>query len=70
MMSNIEFLFMCLLAHFSIELLVFVMLSCMSCMSSSSILDIKPVNIFSHSIGYLFILLIVSYTGQNLFSLV
>ena len=47
----------------------------LSCVSSLYILDINPlsdicfVNIFSHSVGGLFILLIVSFTVQKLFSL-
>ena len=47
----------------------------LSCMSSLYILDIKPfsdiwlTNIFSHSVGCLFILLIVSFALQKLISL-
>ena len=51
----------------------FFILSCMSCLH---ILDINPlsvisfVNVFSHSVGYLFILLMVSFAAQKLLSLI
>ena len=53
-------------AHFLSELLDFLLLSCMS---SLYILDVNPLpdtqfaNIFSHSIGCLFILLMVSFAA-------
>ena len=56
-------------AHFLIELFVFLMLSCMSCLY---ILKINPFSvslfatIFSHSEGFLFILFIVSFAVQKL----
>ena len=60
-------------AHFLIGLFVFLILSCMSCLC---ILEIKPLsvilfaNIFSQSIGYLFILFMVSFAVQKLISLI
>ena len=51
----------------------FLILSCMSCLD---ILEIKPllvasfVNIFSHSVGCLFVLLIVSFGVQKLIRLI
>ena len=58
-------------AHFSVRLLVFLKLSCMT---SLYILDISHLsgmfaNIFSHSVGRLSILLIISFAMQKLFCL-
>ena len=60
-------------AHFWIGLFVFLILSCMSCLY---ILEINPLsvasfeNIFSHSVGCLFILYMVSFAVQKLLGLI
>ena len=60
-------------AHFLIRLFVFLLLSCMSCLY---ILELKPLlvaslaNIFSHYVGCLFILFMVSFAVQKLVSLI
>ena len=60
-------------SHFLIGLFVFLVLSCMSCLY---ILEINPLSvvsfaiIFSHSEGFLFTLLIVSFAVQKLLSLI
>ena len=59
-------------AHFLIGLFVFLILSCMS---SLCILDINPLSVlsfaifFSHSVGCLFTMLVVSFAMQKLLSL-
>jgi len=59
-------------AHFSIVMLAFLLLSCISCLY---ILEIKPLSvasfeaIFSHSVSCLFVFL-VSFMVQNLVSLI
>ena len=59
--------------HFLIGLFVFLLLSCMSCLYA---LEIKPLsvalfaNIFSHSVGCLFVLFMVSFAVQKLICLI
>ena len=60
-------------AHFSIGLLGFLLLSCISCLYIS---EIKPLliasfaTIFSHSVSYLFVFFLVSFAVQKLVSLI
>ena len=60
-------------AHFLIGLFVFLILNCMSCLY---ILEINPLlvpsfaNIFSHSVGCIFTLFMVSFAVQKLLSLI
>ena len=70
-MSSLEKCLFGSFAHFFIGFFVFLLLSFVS---SLLILDINPlsdvlVNMFSHSVGCLFILLMVSFAVQKLFSL-
>ena len=60
-------------SHFSVRLFIVLLLSCMNCLY---IMEIEPelvasfANIFSHSVGCLFVLFLVSFAVQKLLSLI
>ena len=71
-MSSLEKCLFRRFAHFSIGLFAFLLLSCMSYLYVSEILqiyllDMWFVNVFSHSVGCLFNVFIVSFSVQKLF---
>ena len=72
-MSSLEKCLFSSLAHFWIRSFTFLVLSCMSCLYILEINSLSVVSfaiIFSHSEGYLFTLLIVSFVVQKLLSLI
>ena len=76
MISDVEHIFMCLLAinmYCLVELFGFSMLNFMSSLyilNINPLSDISLANIFCHLVGYLLILLMVSLAWKKLFSLI
>ena len=72
-MSSLEKCLFTSLTHFWIGLFIFLVLSCMSCLYIFKINSLSAASfaiIFSHSEGYLFTLLIVSFIVQMLLTLI
>ena len=72
-MSSLEKCLLSSLAHFLIEMFVFLVLSCVSCLYIFEINSLSVSSfavLFSHSEGCLFILLIVFFVVQKLLSLI
>ena len=72
-MSSLEKCLFCSLAHFLTESFIFLVLSCMSCLYIFEINSLSVASfaiIFSHSEGYIFTLLIVSFVVKKLLILI
>ena len=69
-MSSLEKCLFSSFTHFLIRLFIFRVLNCLYILKISSLSVVSFAIIFSHSEGYLFILLIVSFPVQKLLSLI